>query len=552
MTVRYAAGVRHAAGWSLVGALLGCANSDAPSLSQASSQASATESVRGLDGAVSAPVASASAPVVIPAPGTPIVDLGGLASLPAPLAAGTPRLGATEWVTRIYASPSRTGKILGFLRAGAVVQTTGAENTRPSKGCTKGWRNLEPAGFVCMEDATDDMANTVLRAASRRPDYAHRLPYMYGTVTRGGPVYAKIPSADDLDAYEPNLERHLRKWKKDETSGANYGLDVWLRYTPGRESLTALDALSKRVTDDDLIPFFLRNEARAPNVSGLITGPDARKIDQIDRRQGRSFVHSFLQQGRRYNVTPDLTVIPADRFRPIRGSAFHGWRIQESELKTPFALIRRRGAKKWIWRKGKRPKDNGPLDYRAAVQLTGKQQIHKSRLYYQTTDGFYVDDRHASRVDPAKRWPKWAKQGAKWIDVRLSSQVLVAYEGKTMVYATLISSGEAGLGDPESSTATTRGIFRIHTKHVSITMDSDIVGEEFELRDVPYVQYFEGGYALHGAYWHDSFGRPKSHGCINLAPEDARRLFFWTDPPVPVGWHGSMKSLTGTIVFVHP
>jgi lipoprotein-anchoring transpeptidase ErfK/SrfK len=121
-----------------------------------------------------------------------------------------------------------------------------------------------------------------------------------------------------------------------------------------------------------------------------------------------------------------------------------------------------------------------------------------------------------------------------------------------MVYATLISTGEAGLEDPEHSTATKRGIFRIHTKYVSVTMDSDMVGEEFELRDVPYVQYFEGGYALHGAYWHDGFGRPKSHGCINLAPEDARRLFFWTDPEVPRGWHGASKALTGTILFVHP
>ena len=52
-------------------------------------------------------------------------------------------------------------------------------------------------------------------------------------------------------------------------------------------------------------------------------------------------------------------------------------------------------------------------------------------------------------------------------------------------------------------------------------MSSDEVGEEFELRDVPYVQYFEDGYALHGAYWHDRFGTPKSHGCINLSPANA-------------------------------
>ncbi len=60
----------------------------------------------------------------------------------------------------------------------------------------------------------------------------------------------------------------------------------------------------------------------------------------------------------------------------------------------------------------------------------------------------------------------------------------------------------------------------------------------FELRDVPWIQYFASGYALHGAYWHDVFGIPRSHGCINLAPIDARYVFMWTDPPVPSGWHG--------------
>ena len=68
---------------------------------------------------------------------------------------------------------------------------------------------------------------------------------------------------------------------------------------------------------------------------------------------------------------------------------------------------------------------------------------------------------------------------------------------------------------------------------------------------MPYVQYFQDGYALHAAYWHDVFGMPKSHGCINLSPEDARRIFFWTEPKVPEGWHGAAKALTGTVVFIH-
>ena len=87
---------------------------------------------------------------------------------------------------------------------------------------------------------------------------------------------------------------------------------------------------------------------------------------------------------------------------------------------------------------------------------------------------------------------------------------------------------------------------------MTTTMASNVVGEEFELKDIPYVQYFEAGYALHAAYWHDDFGTPRSHGCINMSPEDAKWLFQWTEPALPPGWHSVRKALTGSTVFVHP
>ena len=76
----------------------------------------------------------------------------------------------------------------------------------------------------------------------------------------------------------------------------------------------------------------------------------------------------------------------------------------------------------------------------------------------------------------------------------------------------------------------------------------------FQLRDVPYIQYFESGYALHAAYWHDVFGTPRSHGCVNLSPIDAHRIFMWTDPAVPEGWHAMNtgdEMGEGTVVIVH-
>jgi hypothetical protein len=485
----------------------------------------------------------------MPSGSTPVVDLAGLTTLPPPVAEGRPRVGVIGWVVPIFTKPDKNASRIGTLRAGAVVEAT--DEQVGTAGCAKGWRKLVPAGYVCIDDdsVTLDLDHPVVRAANRRPEIAEKLPYMYGTCTRGGPVYSRVPSAEELKRYEPGLKTHLEKWRDDEENGASYGLEVWLRYTK-RTVPPALEALDQRLTDDD-IPWFVRDGATAPTPSGITRHADSPKIDQVERRQGRSFIYSFLNEGRRYNVTPDLTVIPADRFRPIRGSSFHGWLVGK-EIHFPFALVRMQGARKWQWNGDKEQMvDAGPLEWRSAVDLTDKKRFYKNVLHYETKEGFWVDDRHAGRVDPAKKWPKWAKNGEKWIDINLTKQVLLAYEGTTAVFATIVSSGEAGLEDPETSTATERGIFRIHTKHVAATMDSDVVGEEFELRDVPYVQYFKEGYALHGAYWHDKFGQPKSHGCVNLAPEDARRLFFWTEPQVPLGWHSASKRLTGTVVFVH-
>ncbi len=506
----------------------------------------------GADGPAAAPSGSASAdadePPMPVQTGPSLVDLEGNAHVPPPPGDGVPRLASVSMLTDVRAKPNPQARRIGALRAGAVVEMEPAP--AGTTGCPGGWRQIKPAGFVCLgPEATVTLDDPIVRASFRRPDVTQKLPYMYGIVTRGGPVYAKIPTAEETKEHEPSLKKHLAKWAKDKESGATYGLELWYKWKPGKDTLPALDALEQKLTDDD-IPWFLKDGGRVPNLSGLVKAKEAVKIDQVDRRNGVAFIDSFLHEGRRYNVSTDLRVIPADRFRPIRGSDFHGYIIGK-DIDFPFALVRRKGAKKYRW-DGKKLVEDGEIEWRSAVALTGKQKLVSGKLHYETKDGHWIDDRSAGRVDPAKKMPAWGKNGEKWIDVNITKQVLVAYEGTKAVYATLVSSGEAGLGDPETSKSSKRGIFRIHTKYISMTMDSDIVGEEFELRDVPYVQFFEGGYALHGAYWHDGFGQPKSHGCINLAPEDARRLFFWTEPQVPAGWHGAARSLTGTVVFVHP
>jgi hypothetical protein len=145
-----------------------------------------------------------------------------------------------------------------------------------------------------------------------------------------------------------------------------------------------------------------------------------------------------------------------------------------------------------------------------------------------------------------------ARPDERWIDVDLATQTLVAYEGATPVYATLVSTGR---GRPGSESATPPGVHRIWVKLLASDMDNverDDVESHYSLQDVPYVQYFDHAVGLHGVYWHRDFGRVKSHGCVNLAPLDAKWLFEFTQPHLPPGWGAVLPTdfEPGTVVRV--
>ncbi len=119
----------------------------------------------------------------------------------------------------------------------------------------------------------------------------------------------------------------------------------------------------------------------------------------------------------------------------------------------------------------------------------------------------------------------------KWIDVNVSSQSLVAYEGGLPVFETLVSTGK-------SQYPTVTGQFRIWLRFRSQDMNGYRLGYDYYLRNVPYVQYFYQDYALHGTFWHNNFGTPMSHGCVNLPTPAAEWLFEWADYGTMVNVHG--------------
>lgn len=136
----------------------------------------------------------------------------------------------------------------------------------------------------------------------------------------------------------------------------------------------------------------------------------------------------------------------------------------------------------------------------------------------------------------------------KWIEVDLSDQKLYAWEGNQKVFEFVVSSGKPW-------TPTIEGEYRIWIKLRYHTMEdgSKARGDYYRLPNVPYVMYFYRGYGIHGTYWHNNFGRPMSHGCVNLRISDAEKLFWWTDPNLPAGKSVVLSSAEnpGTRIVVH-
>ncbi|OGD57388.1 MAG: hypothetical protein A3J48_04110 [Candidatus Doudnabacteria bacterium RIFCSPHIGHO2_02_FULL_46_11] len=116
--------------------------------------------------------------------------------------------------------------------------------------------------------------------------------------------------------------------------------------------------------------------------------------------------------------------------------------------------------------------------------------------------------------------------GEKHIYVDLSNQTLTAYQGDTLFLKTLVSTGKWN--------KTPTGEFTIWTKFRATKMSGGSGNDYYYLPNVPYVMFFSGsgvsaatGFSLHGTYWHNNFGHPMSHGCVNMRTADAQKLFYW-------------------------
>ena len=171
----------------------------------------------------------------------------------------------------------------------------------------------------------------------------------------------------------------------------------------------------------------------------------------------------------------------------------------------------------------------GQLAHNQAISILEERSLAGSR-WFRIAEGQWIEGKN---IGVARVKPRPASIGAaeRWVGVCLAEQTAVAYEGDRPVYAALIASGLPG-------TPTVQGIFRTWLRLDTGKMS----GPGYYLEDVTWTCYFYSGYSLHTAYWHDAFGRPRSHGCVNMSPHDAWWIYQWSaaggknSPKVYVYW----------------
>ena len=487
-----------------------------------------------------------------------------------------PLLGALAIQTPVYPAMKLTKERLGYVRLGGKVPV----DPKPIKAdnCPANWYRLLDGGYVCAKYATLDMSNAALKLGMTPPNLEEILPYKYAYNTaHGTPLYKSVPSKDDMIRYEPYLEIAKKAKKKAEKEAAKEaekeeGEDA------GAPPTAAASASAASVYDEDAgapapsgslalldagpppeepaKPWWQQNEPGKPlnvKLSDLESDADGTVAKRMVKGFFVAVDKTFGWNNRAWYKTTAGLVAPSDRMYIVKPPSSKGIDVPDGAKQVGFITATK--AAKYAWDPEKKTiKVTGSAPRFAAFGLTGATVSKETIIYRQTTEGWWMKAIDGTYAE-AGTAPSEVKPGEKWIDVNLSRKTLMAVEGDKPVYAALISPGRRSKNKKKDH-PTVQGTFRIREKHIAVTMDGDgtVAGDlPYSIEDVPYVAYFEGSYALHAAFWHNNFGREMSHGCVNLSPLDAKKIFFWAEPKLPRGWHAvwANSENRGTVVHVH-
>jgi hypothetical protein len=352
-----------------------------------------------------------------------------------------------------------------------------------------------------------------------------------------GPLAWICSDVADVTADEPNArELGTRKWVLPDGTDA---------LQPRRPGARAMPPIEPTLTSDDGLPYRYYF-AGADGASGFVSLENALD-DAPDQELEKGFAIAAIDErkahGESWIKTKKGRWIASRQLVPSRPFLFHGELVENGKLDVAWVVA----DKASVWSNDRATQASGTRVRFEKVKVL--EHVEKTGMV-RISDKEWMRARDLAMARHAEPPPEAGEE--RWIDVDLAQQTLVAYEGARPVFATVVSSGRGPQG---TDAATPKGTHRIWVKIFTTKMDNldkDDVEHHYAIEDVPWVQFFDKAVALHGAFWHRDFGHVHSHGCVNLAPIDARWLFVFTSPNMPLGWTASFPSPIekGTLVRV--
>lgn len=284
--------------------------------------------------------------------------------------------------------------------------------------------------------------------------------------------------------------------------------------------------------------------ARATTVTPLYERTDKDAVAQVGRLgKGSSMavVGSWTapdesHEPQRLGLLMTGRFVRAADLREATPSDFRGVSLA-GESSLPVGFVVKRGVRIWTL-DGQDAKSGDELPYHTVLSLTGRFRTVDGERFYATQDDRWVRHKDVTVVLARHEMPDFVREGLRWVDISVITNVAVLYEGKKPVFVTLVSVGRDRLGEPETTASTARGTFEVVAKHVT-RRDQNPAKESGSaaLYDLPWVLELSSGQLVHAALQHDRFGIEHTDGNVQLSPADAATLWRWATPELPEGWH---------------
>lgn len=491
-------------------------------------------------------------------------------------------------VVAVYSEPDTESERLGWLRIGTRMMVTPKIE---GANCRAGFHALPSGGYSCASKGlvVDEKSEPYLRYPPPPPKHDEALPYEYGYIRKwNSPLWWRIPTAEERARAQ--AERAIREAERNppepEPAAVAPGKPASDPSAPPAGAAAPSPAPpDKYAVPVDPKPNPVPPEAPADPAAGAGTQPKsaepgteagdpaaqpaeaggdpAAPVEEQEPPPPLPLAtdHPWLEKGFFLSLGERMREDGQTWFRTARGAFVNAKNLYKFDAKDfqgkalddgtqfPVAFAMAKETPVYELEDDGKLKVVRKLERRTFVDVEEETEV-KGKTYMVTKAGLLVE-KAKLRLPDLQPLPEGLKPWEPWIDVSLDKQMLVAYEGSKPVFVTLVSTGKKGTAEEPFETPT--GRWRIQSKHVSTTMDGNTASDgNYAIEDVPWAMYFEGSYALHGAFWHRGFGYVRSHGCVNLGPSDAKWLFHWTSPFLPEGWHGvhANDATPGTTVIV--